>query len=200
MSDLFEEKAQDWDVNEMVLQLSSGIGSAILENVALKDTMEVMDFGAGTGLISAHVLPHVQNITAVDTSEAMLEQLAAKPELNGKVKTICQNILDNSIGQQFDLIMSAMAMHHVDNTEKMIQSFAEHLKPGARVALADLDKEDGNFHPPEVEGVFHSGFEREYFQNLLEANGFDDVTFRTAHTVNKEGKLYPVFLVTAVKS
>lgn len=199
MSDLFEEKARDWDVNEMVRNLSSAIGSAILNNISMTESMSVMDFGAGTGLISAHVAPLVAKITAVDTSAAMLEQLTAKQELKAKVEGVCQNILDTPLTEKFDLIMSAMAMHHVEDTEKMISAFAGHLKPGARVALADLDKEDGTFHPPGVEGVFHSGFEREFLQEILENNGFTDVSFVTAHTVNKETGNYPVFLVTAQK-
>jgi putative AdoMet-dependent methyltransferase len=200
MADLFEEKAEDWDVNEMVRNLSSAIGSAILENVKFKDEMNVMDFGAGTGLISAHVAPLVNKITAIDTSEAMLAQLMEKDELQGKVEGVCQNILEQPIDTKFDVIMSAMAMHHVDDTEKMVSSFAHHLKPGAKVALADLDKEDGSFHPPEAQGVFHSGFERKYFQKILENNGFEDVSFVTAHTVNKESTSYPVFLALATKS
>jgi 2-polyprenyl-3-methyl-5-hydroxy-6-metoxy-1,4-benzoquinol methylase len=55
---------------------------------------------------------------------------------------------------QFDLIMSAMALHHVKDTSTLINSFYEHLKPGAKAALADLDKEDGSFHPKEVKTYF----------------------------------------------
>lgn len=200
MADLFEEKAKDWDVNEMVRNLSSGIGAAILDNVGFTADMSVMDFGAGTGLISAHVASKVNKITAIDTSEAMLKQLMAKDELKGKVEGICQNILEQPLDMQFDVIMSAMAMHHVEDTQKMVSSFARHLKPGAKVALADLDKEDGSFHPAEVQGVFHSGFERQYVQDILENNGFENVRFVTAHTVNKETMSYPIFLVLATKS
>lgn len=200
MADLFDEKAKDWDVNEMVRNLSSAIGSAILENVNFTADMFVMDFGAGTGLISAHVAPKVDKIMAIDTSEAMLHQLMEKSALKDKVEGVCQNILDTPLDVQFDVIMSAMAMHHVEDTQKMVSSFARHLKPGAKVALADLDKEDGSFHPPEAQGVFHSGFERQYFQDILENNGFENVKFVTAHTVNKETMSYPIFLVLATKS
>jgi hypothetical protein len=46
MTDLFKEKALDWDVNDMVKALSSVIGAAIKANVTFNDTMHVMDFGA----------------------------------------------------------------------------------------------------------------------------------------------------------
>ena len=200
MTDLFKEKAKEWDVNEMVTQLSSAIGSCILNNVSLNKTMHVMDFGAGTGLITSQVAPHVNKITAVDVSAAMLKQLLAKQELKDKVETLCQDITTQPTGVTYDLIMSAMAMHHVEDTENMLQQFAAHLKPGAKVALADLDKEDGSFHPAESQGVFHSGFEREAFSKLLEKYGFKDINLMTAHTVDKEGKSYPIFLALATKT
>ena len=199
MTDLFEEKAQDWDVNDMVKALSMGIGSAIQDNVEFKDNMQVMDFGAGTGLITAQVADKVGKVTAVDVSEAMLEKLATKDELKGKVDIVCQNIIEQPIGSEFDLIVSAMAMHHVKDTDKLVQCFAEHLKPGARVALADLDEEDGTFHPEDAEGVYHNGFDRDVFLDKLKAHGFKDVRFVTAHTVTREEKNYPVFLALATK-
>lgn len=200
MSDLFNEKAKDWDKNDLPRQLSAAIGSSILENISFHEQMDVLDFGAGTGLISAHVAPLVNKIIALDISAAMLEQLVAKPELHGRVKAVCQNIIDKPLAAKFDLIMSAMAMHHVADTDKLIQRFAEHLKPGARVALADLDKEDGSFHPEDAKGVFHSGFDRDEFQRLLAKHGFEDIHFVTAHTVDKEEKRYPIFLAIATKN
>jgi len=52
----------------------------------LHEQMRVMDFGAGTGLISSQVAPLVKKIVAVDISEAMLNKLVAKPELQEKSK------------------------------------------------------------------------------------------------------------------
>ncbi len=200
MTDLFNEKAKDWDANKMRKMLSSAIGSSILEHVSLHDQMRVMDFGAGTGLISSQVAPLVKKIVAVDISEAMLNKLVSKPELHGKVEIVCQDIIDKPIDEKFDLIMSAMAMHHVKDTPRLIQRFSEHLSPGAFIALADLDKEDGSFHPEDTEGIFHLGFKRNELQIILEKYGFGGIRFLTAHTVNKEEKKYPIFLVTATKN
>ena len=199
MSDLFSEKALEWDKNEMVRQLSTGVGSAILANIDLKPEMQVLDFGAGTGLVSSFVAPHVAKISAVDISEAMLEKLAAKPELAGKVETICQDILQTPLEERFDLIISAMAMHHVKHTDELLNALASHLKPGGQVALADLDKEEGDFHDPGTEGVYHSGFDRDVLREMFESAGFVDVQFITAVTVTKGEKSYPVFLLTAKK-
>ena len=200
MPDLFKQKASDWDANEMRTQLSSAIGKSILEHVSLSNDMTVMDFGAGTGLLTAHVAPRVKSIAAVDTSASMLEKLVAKPEFHGKVDAVCRDITLEPLGAQFDLIISAMAMHHVEDTDKLFATFAKHLKPGGHVAIADLDEEDGTFHEPDSEGIYHYGFVRDDLENIIIMSGFDDVRFYTAHTINRNERDYPVFLVTASKN
>lgn len=55
MAGLFTEKAKDWGVNEMLIQLSEATSSAILENIDFNALMQVADFGAGTGLITSKV-------------------------------------------------------------------------------------------------------------------------------------------------
>lgn len=199
MSNLFDKKADNWDTQSIPQQLSKTIGPAIIENIELRPDMEVMDFGAGTGLLTSHIAPLVKSVTAVDISAAMLDRLTAKPELKEKVTAFCQDILDKPLDKQFDLIISAMAIHHVKATALLLESFARHLKPGAQVALADLDSEDGSFHPPQTQGVFHLGFDREAFSLLLKKSGFEDVQFLTAHIIEKDGTDYPVFLVLARK-
>ncbi len=199
MSNLFDKKADNWDTQSIPQQLSKTIGPAIIENIELRPDMEVMDFGAGTGLLTSHIAPLVKSVTAVDISAAMLDRLTAKPELKEKVTACCQDILDKPLDKQFDLIISAMAIHHVKETALLLESFARHLKPGAQVALADLDSEDGSFHPPQTQGVFHLGFDREAFSLLLKKSGFEDVQFLTAHIIEKDGTDYPVFLVLARK-
>jgi putative AdoMet-dependent methyltransferase len=199
MNDLFANKAADWDTRPFPLQLSAGIGAALLARVPLRPDQTALDFGAGTGLITAKIADKVQAVIAVDVSPAMLTQLAAKPELAGKVTTVCQNLLEQPLGQQVDLIVSAMAMHHVQDTAALLRTLYAHLRPGGTVALADLDSEDGSFHPPGTEGVFHQGFDRETFARDLQAAGFVEVDVQTACTVDKDGQRYSVFLATAGK-
>lgn len=67
---------------------------------------------------------------------------------------------------------------------------------GERVALADLDVEDGTFHD-DATGVVHPGFERPAFAALLLAAGFVDVEVEMATITSKAERAYPVFLATA---
>lgn len=200
MSDLFRNKAGDWDSRPVPLQISEGVFIALQADVALGPNLAVMDFGAGTGLVSGKLAPHVGRIVAVDVSRAMLEQLAKKPELAGKVEILCQDLLHQPLERRFDLVVSAMAMHHVEDTRALVRSLHAHLVPGGRVALADLDREDGSFHPPGTEGVFHHGFERQSLGAMLQEAGFSDVRFVTACEVTRDGCRYPIFLATATRA
>lgn len=197
MTDLFRDKAAEWDRRPVPAQISEGVVRAIQARVPLSPALTVMDFGAGTGLVGSKLAPLVAHIHAVDVSQAMLDQLAAKPELRGKVTVHCQDLLHEPLDEPVDLVVSAMAMHHVDDTAGLLDVLHDHLRPGGVLAVADLDAEDGSFHPPDVEGVFHAGFDRDALGALLSTAGFVDIAFDTAVDVNREGKSYPVFLVTA---
>lgn len=200
MADPFADKAAFWDAQPVPVQLSNGVGRAILARVPLSPTLRVLDFGAGTGLVCAQLAPHVAQVIAVDVSEAMLAKLRAKPELQGKVEARCQDLLTTPLDAPVDLVVSAMAMHHVQDTAALFRAFHQSLVPGGRVALADLDLEDGTFHAPGAEGVYHAGFAREALTVALTQAGFTDVEFTKACDVTKEGGTYAVFLVTATRT
>jgi 2-polyprenyl-3-methyl-5-hydroxy-6-metoxy-1,4-benzoquinol methylase len=193
--DLFEAKAGGWDERPVPARISAAVGPLV--KALVEPTMRVLDFGAGTGLVTGHVAPHVAHVAAVDLSPSMLAKLTEKPELAGKVTPYCQDLLEKPLGERFDGIVSAMALHHVQDTAAILRAFREHLKPGGFVALADLDVEDGSFHAPGTEGVFHHGFDRDALRVRLEEAGFVDIDFRTAVEVHKEGGAYSVFFVTA---
>jgi len=199
MTDLFQGKADDWDARPIPQQISEGVWSAMQGALSLAPDATVMDFGAGTGLVATRVAPHVGRIVAVDVSPAMLEKLAAKPELQGKVEIVCQDLLHEPLELRVDAIVSAMAAHHVEDTDQLLRSLFDHLRPGGQLALADLDAEDGSFHPPNTEGVFHAGFDRDALRSSTEAAGFHDVHVVTACEVHRDGRTYPVFLMTATR-
>ncbi len=95
----------------------------------------------------------------------------------------------------FDLVVSLMALHHVPDTAGLLRRLLDLLAPGGRVALADLDAEDGSFHGPGVD--VHHGFDRAALGAQLVEAGFRDVAFTTVFEVERGGRRYPVFLVVA---
>jgi cyclopropane fatty-acyl-phospholipid synthase-like methyltransferase len=199
MNDLFADKAADWDTLPFPQQIARGVGPAVLARLPIAAEDVVLDFGAGTGLLTGHVAPLAARVVALDVSPAMLAQLQAKTELADRVVTRCQDILQQPLEERFSRVVSAMAMHHVEDTHALLAALYAHMLPGGRLALADLDTEDGDFHPPDAEGVFHHGFDRVRLASAMVDAGFTDVAFDTACTVVREAKGYPIFVATARK-
>jgi len=103
------------------------------------------------------------------------------------------------LGGPYDLIVSSMTLHHVPDVPGLFQTFAQQLKPGGQVALADLEEEDGTFHD-DTTGVHHTGFSRALIQAWLEEAGFQAVRVETAFVTAKGAVDYPVFLATAQRA
>jgi tRNA (cmo5U34)-methyltransferase len=170
--------------------------------IHLSRNIDVLDFGCGTGLLTLALQPLVHRVSGADTSAGMLEVLRQKVQNQGltNVETI---VLDPGVplssSEHFHLIVSSMALHHVANLPPLFKRFHEQLHPGGRVALADLDREDGSFHQ-DPRDVYHPGFERSEFQTLLAEAGFADLDATTAIITSKGGHHYRVFLITGHKA
>ena len=166
--------------------------------VHLSREMDVLDFGCGTELLTLALQPLVRNVTSVDTSTGMLQVLKGKLQRQGLTNvrtTLLEPQVPFSMDGRFHLIVSSMALHHVRSLAPLFGRFHDHLWPGGRVGLADLDREDGSFHE-DPRDVFHHGFDRNEIQALLAAAGFVELGATTATVVHKETGNYPVFLVT----
>lgn len=200
MSERFNQAAQDWDKGDLRQNIAHAVFQTIISRIALLKGMNIMDFGAGTGLLSFKIAPMVNQVIGVDLSEKMLEQLASKntPELN--VTPLYHDILTTPLDQQFHGIVSSMAMHHVEDTAELFRAFYDHLKRDGFIAIADLEAEDGTFHSHGNDGVHHFGFERDALRKTIEKAGFCNVRFHHAYTVEREDQNYPIFLVTASKN
>ncbi|MGA9045127.1 class I SAM-dependent DNA methyltransferase [Sulfuricurvum sp.] len=199
MSERFNQAAADWDKGDMRQNIAHAVFQTITSRVALLDSMNILDFGAGTGLLSFKIAPLVKSVVGIDLSEKMLEQLEAKNSIHLQVKPMCRDIVTQPLDEKFHGIVSSMAMHHVEDTAALFKTFYHHLKRDGFIAIADLEAEDGSFHTHGNEGVHHFGFERNGLRERIEQAGFEHVRFHHAYTVAKESGVYPIFVVTASK-
>ena len=78
MQDNFKDKAASWDKGSTRVNGAKTIADAIQRNIKLNSSMEIMDFGVGTGLLGFEILPHVSSVLGIDTSAKMIEQLNQK--------------------------------------------------------------------------------------------------------------------------
>ncbi|WP_051602956.1 class I SAM-dependent DNA methyltransferase [Simplicispira psychrophila] len=194
----FDVSARDWDQRPMSQQLAS-VPARLLAQVPLHADDHVLDFGAGTGLLSTAIAPQVAQVTALDTSAAMLQVLHEKGFAN--ITTRQQDIFAG-LPERYNVVVSCMAMHHVANTAALLQAFADALHRGGRIALVDLVTEDGSFHGDnEAKGVQHFGFAPAALQALAEQAGVTDIAFSHLQEMqHRNGRAYPLFLMTGCKA
>jgi 2-polyprenyl-3-methyl-5-hydroxy-6-metoxy-1,4-benzoquinol methylase len=197
--DFFAEKAKDYDNEKSRTKNVSDIAQTILNEVSFSKEMSIMDFGSGTGLLLSEIAPVVGEITAVDISSAMTEVLQSKKdELKCPVHIVQMDLTKDSLDKKFDAIISSMTIHHIEDVISLLQKFRSLLKENGIIALADLDTEDGSFHTEDT-GVFHNGFDREDFIQMVKKAGFKDIKIQNASTIAKPNNNYSVFLITAKK-
>ena len=118
----FDSAAADWDTNPGRVALARAVVDAIRTLVSLRPDMNVMDFGAGTGLVTLGLLPYVANLTAVDASGEMLRMLEQKLKaLNvGNIRTLNCDIAKASVPTaEFEAIDGVSELTSVDHTLRM---------------------------------------------------------------------------------
>ena len=201
----FDERAKDWDSDPKKVERARTVADAIRNTVPLSREMTALEYGCGTGLLSFALQEELGQITLADTSQGMLDVLAQKISTAGVTNMHPLHIdltTDPLPNERFHLIYSLMTLHHVQDTEVILNKFADILLPNGILLVADLDKEDGSFHTDGTTDV-HKGFARHELQKQVEANGFEDVKFSTAYTIKKkigeEERVFPVFLMSARK-
>ena len=101
----------------------------------------VLDLGTGTGETLIRVLAQHPGATAVgiDESEAMLEVAASRLE-GQAVELRVADLADPLPAGPFDLVVSALAVHHLDGPAKaaLFGRVAGVLRPGGRFVLGDV--------------------------------------------------------------
>ena len=117
------------------LQQEVGLATAGLEVSSL------LDLGTGTGETLVAVLEHHPGVRAVgvDENEAMLG--AARRRLAGlPLELRVADLTDELPGGPFDLVVSAVAIHHLDGPDKadLFARIAGVLRPGGRFVLGDV--------------------------------------------------------------
>ncbi len=198
----FDERAKDWDSKPERVERAQAVANAIRKAVDTHPGMNAFEYGCGTGLLSFFLQGDFASITLADTSRGMLEVLADKIKA-AQAANMYPVRLDLAVDplpmQRFHAVYSLMAMHHIPETQVVLRKFHALLESGGWLVIADLDREDGSFHTDGSIDV-HPGFARAELQKWVEAARFTDVRFSTVYTILKNGKNYPIFLMTARKS
>lgn len=193
----FDERAATWDDDPGKVDRARRAAAAIRQRLPIHLSTRVLEYGAGTGLVAQALGDTVGPVTMADTSAGMRavmeEKIAAGAIRNARVWDV-DLAVEPAPDEQFDLVVTVMALHHVSDRPAVLSRFGDLLVEGGHVAIVDLEQEDGSFHGEDFTGPH--GFDPADLTGELEAAGFTDVSFERCDEVIRHGVPYPVFLAT----
>lgn len=103
--------------------------------------LDVLDVGAGTGLFAAMVAARhpVRRLCLLDGSPAMLDQARARFAATPGLEYRVADMTDADPGGPWDLVVSALAIHHLDDAGKrhLFARIRAALKPGGLFVNAE---------------------------------------------------------------
>lgn len=193
----FNQEAANWDKPEKI-ELMKTLAEACKEVLNLTGPLDILDFGCGTGLFGFEFSEYFGSLMGIDTSSGMLEVFNKKsegyPNIHSQMIDLEDPKVDIDKSFKFDLIISSMAFHHLKEPETMLIKLKSYLKEGGKIAIVDLDTEDGSFHPdPKAMGVQHFGFAENQLQKWAE-NIHMNFEYSIINSINKDEKEFKQFL------
>ena len=202
----FDTEAQNWDQDPEKVKRANLFAKEIIDFIHSDTSMNAIDFGCGTGLLSFALRINFRSITLIDNSPGMisvLEQKIDKNEIDNFQPLCIDPMIEELELNDFDVVFSSMTMHHIHDLHKIMRIFNSSLKMGGYVCIADLVTEDGTFHSEHSDFDGHKGFDKDEFISILGANGFQTEYYKIVFTIEKEvtgeNKKYPLFLLIAKK-
>jgi ubiquinone/menaquinone biosynthesis C-methylase UbiE len=200
----FDDIAREWD-NEKRIERAKIIANKIKSTISMRQDKSAMEFGCGTGLVSFNLHNEFKNITLIDTSKEMINIANNKIDtLNlNNINTYCGDLVESKYNDNFDIIYSSMALHHVVDINKLCKEFYNMINCNGTLCIVDLNKDDGSFHKNEIGFNGHNGFSKGWLKSILETNGFSNIKSETFYEgtkkVDDHELIYFLFIMTADK-
>jgi len=196
----FDERAATWDDDPAKVERARVVAKAIQDAVQLQTSMRMLEYGAGTGLVTQALRSSVGPVTMADTSagmrEVMTQKIAAGTITDARVWDV-DLATEAPPDEHFDVVVTVMTLHHITDLQPVLSNVAGLLVDGGTLCIVDLEEEDGSFHGDGFDG--HHGFNRAALASALSHAGFTDLSFERCHEIVRDGRSYPLFLATSVR-
>jgi predicted TPR repeat methyltransferase len=196
----FDARAATWDDDPAKWARAEAVAGVIRATVPLGPSVRMLEYGAGTGMVTQALRDAVGPVTMVDTSAGMrevMERKIAAGAITGARVWDVDLATEAAPDERFDLVVTVLTLHHVADIDPLLSRFADLLVESGHLCIVDLEEEDGSVHAEGFAG--HHGFARDTLSESLLGAGFTDVRFQPCHEIVRDGVAYPLFLATAVR-
>lgn len=204
-TNIFDTRAATWDTERRKDRTKILIGE-LRQEIEGEPVQKALEFGCGTGLVGFGLLDLFGNLSLTDSSAEMIRIVNDKIGMlaPGRAEAIHADLTKgDKLLDQYDLIFSSMALHHVVDIESLLITFSQALFPQGRLALIDLLPVDEKFHSDDPDFDGHHGFDPEKLSADLQRIGFSQIHVRTIYhgskPVGSSNVPYALFLMTARK-
>jgi tRNA (cmo5U34)-methyltransferase len=139
----FNAFAQDYDTQReyIIPEMRQFYGTAVWAAESEEPAPEILDIGAGTGLLSAYMLEKFPraHLTLVDIAENMLEMARQRFAGRENMLYVVSDYSTGELGGPYDIVCSALSIHHLAPEEKqfLFRRIFANLKPGGMFVNAD---------------------------------------------------------------
>ncbi|MGC9403275.1 class I SAM-dependent DNA methyltransferase [Vibrio genomosp. F10] len=179
MANEWDKYAKTWEDEQATSEFASHVFEQLTQLTNLKGK-HVLDFGCGTGLLSHKMSSIAKDIVALDSSEAMIEQLDMKELAN--VEPVVDELTRGLVAQhpafrnQFDVVVASSVcgfLPSFSETADVIYSILD--SEGIFVHWDWLTEQDEDF-----------GLTQTKVEQVLTSVGFDSVTVSKAFDIQTE--------------
>ena len=144
--EMFQKEAKNYDKIIMkIIPFYDEILQTLIDVIPfpIDRKISVMDLGCGTGTLALKLKQNYPNasITCIDVAEDMINIAKEKLKTFSNVKFQVADLHDYEFNQNFDVIISSLALHHLhgdDQKKKFFQKIFTHLNPRGYFVNADV--------------------------------------------------------------
>ena len=174
---LYEDNAAAWDDARAAGRLETEWIDPFLALLPAGGT--VLDLGCGSGRpVAEHMLSKGFRVTGVDSSLSLIGLCRAR--FPGE-EWIVGDMRSLDLGRRFDGLLAWHSFFHLrfDDQRAMFPRFAAHAAPGAVLMFTSGPEHGEAIGEWQGEPLYHASLSQEEYRALLEANGFEMLSFRT---------------------
>ncbi|KAM0324557.1 hypothetical protein ACHAQA_007942 [Verticillium albo-atrum] len=138
--------------------ITANAGALGLSPVKEGQDVRLLDYACGNGAMSWTLQPYITTTRGIDVSSAMVAAFNAQASSRGFAESRAHAVqadlsspvteqpalLSTAEWREFDIVVVAMALHHLEDPRGMLGALAARVRPGGRLLVVEWLREEGD--------------------------------------------------------